>query len=663
MPIAFTLTATDPLVIGSFQVFDGTRPTVPISADLFSVDLNNDGKNEVVYVAMDHTYSGNFDSHIALENSYLHIFGLTGNKWSDVTGQYVLDNKIFGGTSVCAGDFNGDGKIDLFIAAQSDTNFFPLSDLYLSNANGGFTHSTLGLDSWAHDSVVVDINSDGYEDILLTDYGANQGILFGGPSGLTFKKFGSFTAPYWLGPWGGSGICAADFLGDGTKSILVTDDSSTGYNSTNLYQWAINSSGNLKLTYVSTLPTPLFDTAKWAGYQFSNYQTQLGASHDIRVLPFDFGNDKLMDAIVISRPWFTNGVWPEFTEIQFLMNMGKGVFEDVTKTKLPVFDNKLGASPYNPVFEDFNNDGKVDIFLSGGDYSTYDSTVLLMQQPDSTFSEVGKDVFTSLWNKALTLAKQSVSGYVFTDWGNTMSLVKGIDGATYALLHVNYQDQNAQVHEIVFQSQILFPQSSISQNDVITGGSGNDYLDGGLGLNTAVYLGKLGEYSISLAPLTITDSVAHRDGIDTLNNISRLKFTDTNIALDIGSTQTAGSAYLLYQAAFNRHPDTPGVGYWIAQLDKGANLVTDVAQAFINSPEFISLYGANPSVSNYVNLLYQNVLHRAGETGGVNYWNGQLNNNIFSRAQVLEYFAASPENVAAVAPDIAHGIAYQQWVG
>jgi hypothetical protein len=47
----------------------------------------------------------------------------------------------------------------------------------------------------------------------------------------------------------------------------------------------------------------------------------------------------------------------------------------------------------------------------------------------------------------------------------------------------------------------------------------------------------------------------------------------------------------------------------------------------------------------------------------VNYWNGQLNTNTFTRAQVLEYFAASPENVAAVAPDIAHGIQYQQWVG
>ena len=195
--------------------------------------------------------------------------------------------------------------------------------------------------------------------------------------------------------------------------------------------------------------------------------------------------------------------------------------------------------------------------------------------------------------------------------------------------------------------------------------AGNDTIDGGSGIDTAVYSGAASTHSISIGVTTtlVMDKINNRDGTDTLANIERLQFTDTNIALDIGSIQTAGSAYLLYQAAFNRHPDTPGVGYWIAQLDKGANIVTDVAQAFINSPEFKGLYGANPSVSNYVNLLYQNVLHRAGETGGVNYWNGQLNNNIFTRAQVLEYFAASPENVAAVAPDIAQGIQYQQWLG
>jgi len=135
------------------------------------------------------------------------------------------------------------------------------------------------------------------------------------------------------------------------------------------------------------------------------------------------------------------------------------------------------------------------------------------------------------------------------------------------------------------------------------------------------------------------------------------------VALDIGPTQTAGSVYMLYQATFNRTPDAAGLGYWIAQVDKGANIITNVAASFIQSPEFVAKYGSNSSNASYVDNLYQNVLHRAGESGGVAYWNQQLNTGAATKAFVLEQFATLAEGAALVAPAIAHGIAYQQWVG
>lgn len=165
------------------------------------------------------------------------------------------------------------------------------------------------------------------------------------------------------------------------------------------------------------------------------------------------------------------------------------------------------------------------------------------------------------------------------------------------------------------------------------------------------------------------DVIANRDGTDTLKNISRLQFSAADtvsganmVALDIGPSDHAGSAYMLYQAAFNRAPDASGLGYWIDQLDnKGANIITDIAQYFVISPEFIAKYGANPSISNYVNALYQNVLHRAGDSGGVAYWNSALTSGSLSKAFVLEQFATLPEGVSLVAQALAHGINYQQW--
>jgi hypothetical protein len=148
----------------------------------------------------------------------------------------------------------------------------------------------------------------------------------------------------------------------------------------------------------------------------------------------------------------------------------------------------------------------------------------------------------------------------------------------------------------------------------------------------------------------------------TLTNIERLKFSDTNIALDIGATQNAGSVYMLYKAAFNRPSDTIGMGYWISLKDGGANIVTNIAQGFVNSAEFIAKYGANPTNASYVSNLYQNVLGRAGEAGGVAYWIGEMDAGRVSKAQALVSFATLPEGAGIVAPLIANGIAYAEWI-
>jgi hypothetical protein len=203
-----------------------------------------------------------------------------------------------------------------------------------------------------------------------------------------------------------------------------------------------------------------------------------------------------------------------------------------------------------------------------------------------------------------------------------------------------------------------------------------DLFIGGDGIDTAVMPGKAANYTITainyvwdvatqksdLPGYEIVDNTKAVNTLD-VNTVERLQFADTMVALDIGPTQTAGSVYMLYQATFNRTPDAPGLGYWIAQVDQGANIITTVAASFVQSPEFVAKYGANPSNASYVDNLYQNVLHRAGESGGVAYWNGQLNTGAATKAFVLEQFATLAEGAALVAPAIAHGIAYQQWVG
>lgn len=201
--------------------------------------------------------------------------------------------------------------------------------------------------------------------------------------------------------------------------------------------------------------------------------------------------------------------------------------------------------------------------------------------------------------------------------------------------------------------------------DVLIGGAGSDILDGSVGLDQAVFSGSLADYRINFvdSQAVVADSDVTRDGTDTLINVERLSFADTALALDIGADQTAGSIYMLYQATFNRTPDADGIGYWIDRVDQGADITNEVASFFTTSNEFVEKYGSNPSNASYVDNLYLNVLGRAGEAGGVDYWNQELNAGRVSKAYVLEQFATLAEGEALVAPAIANGIQYTQWTG
>jgi hypothetical protein len=203
-----------------------------------------------------------------------------------------------------------------------------------------------------------------------------------------------------------------------------------------------------------------------------------------------------------------------------------------------------------------------------------------------------------------------------------------------------------------------------SINNQLRGNGGIDGIDGGAGLDVAVFTGTAASYTITKGASTtlVADKTANRDGTDTLTNIERLQFTDTVLALDIGANQTAGSGYMLYKAAFNRTPDVGGLGFWINRMDGGMSYST-VAQNFVNSAEFKTAFGgSNPTVNTLVTKLYNNVLARAPDARGLEFWQEKLNTG-WSTADVLGYFATSNENIVNVTPLIANGIQYQQFVG
>ena len=186
--------------------------------------------------------------------------------------------------------------------------------------------------------------------------------------------------------------------------------------------------------------------------------------------------------------------------------------------------------------------------------------------------------------------------------------------------------------------------------------SGESQVTGQGGVDTLVYASARAGATIvnEGTTVSVTDAAGNHA---TLSNVERLKFSDGMVALDVHGT--AGEAYRLYQAAFDRTPDKAGLGYWIDAMDKGMTL-TQAAAGFAGSAEFANLYGANASDTQFAHALYQNVLHRAGDSAGADFWLHALESSV-TRADVLAHFSESAENQTQVIGSIQNGIDYLHW--
>jgi Ca2+-binding RTX toxin-like protein len=192
-------------------------------------------------------------------------------------------------------------------------------------------------------------------------------------------------------------------------------------------------------------------------------------------------------------------------------------------------------------------------------------------------------------------------------------------------------------------------------NDVLRGEAGNDKLAGGAGLDTAAYAGAHDGFVLAQGngTMTVTDK-SGAEGVDTLSGVERVVFSDGALAFDL--TGSAGQAYRLYAAAFDRKPDVAGLTYWIGVMDAGQPLL-QVATNFTKSDEFTAMYGATRTPEVFLTKLYEHILHRAPDAAGYAFWLDSMHKGV-SEGQVLADFGESAENVAQVIAQIQNGIWY-----
>jgi Ca2+-binding RTX toxin-like protein len=407
--------------VASFQYY-AVASNRPVVQYIYPQDINGDGIDEILFAG----FETQPNTPSAYSNTSIHIFGWKNGKLQEITDQWLPNktNQVEGVGDIAFGDFNGDGLVDAFLSAYTDMEH-PVNVYQLINKGNYFEKTSLGKESWQHAVASADINNDGYYDVFATGYGTAPALYLGSALGLIEHQEISLSA---------SGITLGDFLGDGSVSVIVVDHDKYNNKDTALYKFTFNGLSNPSIEFVSALPIARLDLPK-----YGVHGDELGQSHDIRVRPMDFTHDGLMDVIVFSSSDWDGKEWPQKSEIQFLKNLGNGLFEDVTETTLIGYNTSSFVS-YNPIIADFNGDGLLDLYTSESSWeATNNSTAILMQKSNGTFIETGRKQLSALLDS----------------WGGMSNIAKGPNGQYY-IVSTSKNANGTNLITSVLSSEITF---------------------------------------------------------------------------------------------------------------------------------------------------------------------------------------------------------------
>lgn len=211
--------------------------------------------------------------------------------------------------------------------------------------------------------------------------------------------------------------------------------------------------------------------------------------------------------------------------------------------------------------------------------------------------------------------------------------------------------------------------SEVAGNDFIAGGAGSDSIAGGGGFDVAYFDLPHRAYVISSATFdfpqsnSVSAGRASEQGVvvasdvgapvvaDFLVEVEELRFIDGRRVTN--PNDAVAQVYRVFEAGLDRAPDPIGLNFWAERVSAGTPL-NAFADAVAQSAEFQARYGALDNTA-FVQRLYQNVLGRTGEPGGVEAWVSALNAGS-PRGDVLMGFANSAENAANNAAVVAAGI-------
>lgn len=413
-----------------------------------------------------------------------------------------------GPSGAVAGDFNGDGHIDLATANYWSGNVSVL----LGDGSGGFGAQTGFPTVPGAPSALsaADFNGDGHTDFVVASRGTNAlSLLFG-------DGRGGFSAPTALSSGGVAPMTVevADFNGDGSTDLAVTHDTSK-----NISVLLGNGSGGFATPTTIDLGYGVFSSG-----------------------PADFNNDGNTDLVVgggyVDQFWvllgdgnggfgtptvFAGSVRPVCVSVADLNGDGNTDLvtspieygEELT-VRLGDGTGGFGSEahfavekyPCDPIAADFNGDGKLDLAVANA-------------QSNNTISILLGDGSGGFGPQATWTVQNNPVAVIAADFNEDGRLDLAVTNQQAASISVLLNTTGPIVgtpgddHLTGTAGDDLI--DGLAGNDTLSGGAGNDTLIGGTGIDRIVEAGDAG--------FTLTDTQLTGLGTDTLSGIERASLT------------------------------------------------------------------------------------------------------------------------------------------
>jgi len=395
-------------------------------------DFDDDGRLDILLTGT---------TNAAATGAIARLYRSTGN------GSFSLSNSLPGlsASSVAWGDFDNDGALDLALMGN-DTAANKITAVYQGNANGAFLNLNANLPAVTNGAVAwADFDNDGRPDILLTGSGAAPiSRVYRNDGGGLFADINAN-----LPGLGHSAAAWGDFDSDGNLDIVLTGEDSSGDYISRVY----HNDGNGSFTLINASLLGLaYGSAAWGDYDNDGHLDLLLTGEDNAGQPnariyHNNGNGAFTD-INANLPGveYGVGVWGDYDNDGHLdvLLMGQGSSGDLVGTVFrnngsgtftDVHANLPGAEYCSAAWGDFDNDGDLDLLLTGLDRSgnritrVYRNTSAVSNSPPTAPTGLS----ASLSNSVILLS-----------WASASDTETPVNGLTYSL-RVGTSPQGADV--------------------------------------------------------------------------------------------------------------------------------------------------------------------------------------------------------------------------